>query len=138
MATANGNGPRFAIPRPGSDPNAFTGIAKVNMATGQLQRIYTARVPGNGAMLATGGDLIFWGDMDRRLRAFDADTGKILWETIVGGIIQMSTITYAVNGKQYVAVLTGYGDSVTLGPLRQVPELRTPRRHNAIYVFALP
>ena len=53
MATANGNGPRFAIPRPGSDPNAFTGIAKVNMATGQLQRIYTARVPGNGAMLAT-------------------------------------------------------------------------------------
>jgi hypothetical protein len=34
------------------------------------------------------------------LKAFDADTGKVLWETIVGGIVSVSTITYAVNGKQ--------------------------------------
>ena len=138
METANGNGPRTAIPRPGSDPGAFAGIAKVNVATGRVERIYTAPIPGNGAMLATAGDLIFWGDMDRRFRAFDADTGKILWETIVGGIIQMSTITYSVSGKQYVAVLTGHGASGTLGPLRQVPGLNPPRGHNAIYVFALP
>ena len=138
MGSAAGFGPRFGIPRPGSDPNAFAGIAKVDMATGQVQRIYTARIPGNGAMLATAGDLIFWGDLDRRFRAFDADTGKILWETILGGPIQMSTITYAVNGKQYVAVMTGEGVSATSGLLRQVPGLRFPRDHNAIYVFALP
>ncbi|MBI3940737.1 MAG: PQQ-binding-like beta-propeller repeat protein [Acidobacteria bacterium] len=129
---------RTPIPRPGSDPSAFAGIAKVNMATGQTQRIYTARFPGNGAMLATAGDLIFWGDMNRRFRAFDADTGKILWETIVGGIIQNSTITYSVNGRQYVAVLTGDGVSGTGIPLQLVPELKPPRGHNAIYVFALP
>ncbi len=134
----NGHGPRIGIPRPGSDPNAFAGIAKVNMATGGIQRIYTARVPGNGAMLATGGDLIFWGDLDRRFRAFDGDTGKILWEAILGGIIQMSTITYSVNGKQYVAVLTGDGAGGTREPLEQVPGLNPPRGHNAIYVFALP
>ncbi len=56
----------------------------------------------------------------------------------LGGIIQMSTITYSVKGKQYVAVLTGDGSSGTRGPLRQIPELRPPRAHNAIYVFALP
>ncbi len=54
------------------------------------------------------------------------------------GIIQMSTITYSVNGKQYVAVLTGDGVSGTGGLLRQIPELRPPRAHNAIYVFTLP
>ena len=138
IKTSNGNGPRVGIRRPGTDPDAFAGIAKVNMATGQMQRIYTQRFPGNGAMLATAADLLFWGDMNRRFRAFDADTGAILWETILGGIIQMSTITYAVDGKQYVAVLTGDGASGTRGPLSLVPELKPPRGHNAIYVFALP
>ncbi len=137
LQTANGH-VRTTIPRPGSDPNALAGIAKVNMDTGQIQRLYTTPVPGNGAMLATAGELIFWGDINRRLRAFDADSGKILWEKILGGIIQNSTITYSVKGKQYLAVLTGDGASGTSGPLRLNPELKPPRGHNAIYVFALP
>ncbi|MDA2934375.1 PQQ-binding-like beta-propeller repeat protein [Acidobacteria bacterium AH-259-D05] len=138
IETSNGNGPRVGVLRPGADPSAYAGIAKVDMATGRMQRILTQRAPNNGAMLATAGDVLFWGDMNRRFRAFDADTGKILWETILGGIIQMSTITYSVNGKQYVAVLTGDGRSGTRGPLNVVSELKPPRGHNAIYVFALP
>jgi alcohol dehydrogenase (cytochrome c) len=89
-------------------------------------------------VLATAGDLIFWGDLDRRFRAFNADTGKVLWETILGGVISVSTITYAVNGQQYIAVMTGDGESGTQGLFRQVPELTTPRGQNAIYVFGLP
>lgn len=126
------------ILRPGIDPNAFGGIAKVNMTTGRMERFYQGRIGGNGAMLATAGDLIFWGDLNRRFRAFDAASGKILWESILDGIIQNSTITYAVNGKQYVAVLTGDGVSHTSGPLGVVPEIKPARGHNAIYVFALP
>jgi hypothetical protein len=38
-----------------------------------------------------------------RLKAFGADTGTMLWKTIVGGVVSVSTITYAVNGKQYIA-----------------------------------
>jgi alcohol dehydrogenase (cytochrome c) len=75
--------------------------------------------------------------MSRRFRAFDADTGEILWEQIVGGIVQTSTITYAVNGKQYVAILTGDGASGTDGPAR-LTGVATFRGHNEIYVFALP
>ena len=138
MKNPQGDGPRNGVLRPGSDPNAFSVIAKVNLTTGQVQRIHSQRAPGNGAVLATAGDLIFWGDMNRRFRAFDADTGKILWETILGGMIQMSTITYSVNGKQYVAVLTGDGGPGGLQPLSLVPEIKPPRGHNAIYVFALP
>ena len=61
--------------------------------------------------------------------------------TIVGGMIMNSTITYAVDGKQYVMVFTGGGQSVTAGPLAVVSRSVMPapvQGHNAIYVFALP
>lgn len=137
MTRADGNQPerRTGARRPGSDPEKFGGIAKINMATGEIQRIYEGRAPGNGATLATAGDLIFWGDLDQKFRAFDADTGKILWETILGGPIQNSTITYRVNGKQYVAVLTGLG-AITANLFQQAGI--NPQRNNAIHVFALP
>jgi alcohol dehydrogenase (cytochrome c) len=132
-----GTGRRVGIPRPGTDLDAFTGLAKLDVSTGRWDRIYTARTPSNGAVLATAGDLIFWGDVDRRFRAFDADDGTILWETLVGGIVQMSTITYSVDGKQYILVMTGAGQSGTNGVERQVPGMNLVR-HNAIYAFALP
>jgi len=137
MTRADGNQPerRTGVRRPGSDPEKFGGIAKINMATGEIQRIYEGHSPGNGATLATAGDLIFWGDLDQKFRAFDADTGKILWETTLGGPIQNSTITYRVNGKQYVAVLTGLG-AITANLFQQAGI--NPQRNNAIHVFALP
>ena len=95
------------VPRPGSDPKALTGLAKINLSTGEILRFDQGRAPGNGAMLATAGDLVFHGDMTRRFRAFDAETGKQLWESILGGNISVSTISYAVNGKQYICVMTG-------------------------------
>ena len=126
-----------AVQRPGSDPKAFTGLAKINLSTGEILRFDVGRAPGNGGMLATAGDLIFHGDMNRRFRAFDAETGKQLWESVLGGNISVSTISYAVNGKQYIAVMTG--DNLKVPELAaEVPEMKTPRGHNAIYVFALP
>jgi len=132
-----GRGGWKVVPRPGSDPNALTGLAKINLSTGELLRFDVGRAPGNGGLLATAGGLIFHGDMSRRFRAFDAATGKMLWESILGGNISVSTITYAVNGKQYICVMTG--DNLKVPELSaEVPEMKTPRGHNAIYVFALP
>lgn len=137
IAGPAGRGSWHVTPRPGSDPNALTGLAKINLSTGDILRFDQGRAPGNGAMLATAGDLVFHGDMSRRFRAFDAATGKKLWEAILGGNISVSTITYAVNGKQYVCVMTG--DNLKVPELSaEVPELKTPRGHNAIYVFSLP
>src|SRR5262249_24106353 len=112
-ANPQGWGPRRAVMRPGSDPKTFSSIAKVDLSTGRIERIHTQPAPGNGSALVTAGDLLFWGDLNRRFRAFDADSGKILWETVLGGAIQMSTITYAVNGRQYVAVMTGETQSAS-------------------------
>ena len=61
-----GRGSWTVIPRPGSDPHALTGLAKINLATGEILRFDIGRAPGNGAMLATAGGLIFHGDMSRR------------------------------------------------------------------------
>jgi PQQ-dependent dehydrogenase (methanol/ethanol family) len=134
--TPVGAGPRFTRPRPGADPNALSGLARVDASTGQIDRLYTQRAPSNGAVLATAGNLVFWGDLNRRFRAFDADTGEVLWETILGDSIENSTITYAVNGKQYLAVLTGWAN-ITGTTLSYLPEVRVLGGHNTIYVFAL-
>lgn len=123
--------------RPGVDPDKAHALGKIDLTTGELTRLHESGVPGNGAVLATAGDLIFWGDADRRFRALTADDGEVLWESILGGVVQMSTITYAVDGKQYIAVMTGDGNSATRNPV-ELASLTVPRGHNAIYVFALP
>jgi PQQ-dependent dehydrogenase (methanol/ethanol family) len=134
---ANGREIWSVVPRPGSDPKALTGLAKINLSTGETLRFDVGRAPGNGAMLATAGGLIFHGDMSRRFRAFDAKSGKQLWETILGGNISVSTITYAVKGKQYICVMTG--DNLKVPELsKEVPEMRVPTGNNTIYTFALP
>jgi alcohol dehydrogenase (cytochrome c) len=125
------------IPRPGSDPNALTGLARINLSTGEIMRFDVGRAPSNGAMLTTAGGLVFHGDMSRRFRAFDIKTGQKLWEGIVGGNVSVSTITYAVNGKQYICVMTGYNPKVP-ELSAEVPDMHTPNDSNAIYVFALP
>ena len=135
-----GFGRRTGVLRPGSNPDAYMGMARVDVSTGEMRVIYSQAQATNGSALTTASDLVFFGDLNRRLRALDADDGTVLWETVVGGMIMNSTISYAVNGKQYVMVYTGRGQSVTSGPLRltadSMPE--GPVGHNAIYVFALP
>ena len=136
MAGEGARGGWRVVPRPGSDPDALTGMAKIDLETGEILFFDLGRAPGNGAVLATAGGLIFHGDMSRAFRAFDAETGERLWETRLGGNVSVSTITYAVDGRQYVAVMTGDNPKVPeLSAL--VPELRT-QAHNALYVFALP
>jgi alcohol dehydrogenase (cytochrome c) len=140
LKTKAGWGPRGGVMRPGIDPNKFMNLAKINLSTGEMRVLHSQPQPANGSALTTAGDLMFWGDLNRRFRAFDADTGKILWESVVGGMVMTSTVTYAVNGKQYVLVNTGEGQSVTSGPLNLTKEAmpKAIRGHNSVVVFALP
>jgi alcohol dehydrogenase (cytochrome c) len=129
-------GKRFGVPRAGSDPNRFAGIAKIDVATGRVMRFAEQREPDNGAMLATAGNLVFHGDLNRRFRAYDATTGKQLWQTILPGPVEVSTITYAAKGRQYVLVMTG--DGQLAGQLAAEVDLPTVTGHSGIYAFALP
>ena len=122
-------------PRAMADPNFFGGVAKINMSTGETTTLYNGKAPSNGATLSTAGGLVFWGDLDRHFFAFDAESGKILWQTTLDAPIQNSTVSYAVNGKQYIAVLGGLG-GLSSGLLRQAG--LQPVQKNGLYVFALP
>ena len=137
LAAPGARGGWRVVPRPGAKENELTGLAKIDLSTGEILRFDVGRVPGNGAMLATAGDLVFHGDMGQKLKAFDAKNGKQLWETTVVGNISVSTITYMAKGKQYLAIMTGENLKVT-ELLNEFPDLKTTRGNNAIHVFALP
>jgi alcohol dehydrogenase (cytochrome c) len=96
--------------------------------------------PSNTAALATAGGLVFGGDWDRHMYAYDAATGRILWQTRLPTSAQGFPITYLANGKQYVAMPAGIGGgswSTLLAP-ELSPEIRRPNGGNVLLVFALP
>jgi quinohemoprotein ethanol dehydrogenase len=69
----------------------------------------------NGGTLATAGDLVFQGTADGWLSAYDAKSGQRVWRFNAGLGVQAAPISYAVNGKQYVSVLVGYGGAAAVG-----------------------
>ena len=137
LGRADGVDPRFTIPEPGRPADAPAGeMRAIDMATGKEVWRYEERSPHVGSALATGGDLVFFGDLNRRFRAFDAETGEVLWETIVGSQISGYPITYSVGGRQYVALPVG---GIGRGRLKAyAPELEAPLGSNMTVVFTLP
>ena len=65
----------------------------------------------NGGVLATGGNLVFQGQMDSKFNAYDARNGHLLWSYDAKAPVIAPPISYSVNGKQYVTVITGNGTS---------------------------
>lgn len=64
--------------------------------------------PVSTAVLATAGGVVFAGDLDPALKAFDDRTGKLLWTGKLDNFPSSSVITYTVGNKQYVAVVQGH------------------------------
>ena len=91
--------------------------------------------PGNGGVLTSAGGLVFAGNAKGKLNAYAAATGKELWSFDAGIGIIAPPITYAVNGKQYVAVMAGYGGGYGLPAA--FAELAGPRPNGRLLVFAL-
>jgi quinohemoprotein ethanol dehydrogenase len=77
----------------------------------QQKAIWTVRHPGsfNGGVLSTAGGLVFQGTSDGRFAAYAADSGAKLWEITTNIGIVAPPISYAVDGRQYVSVLAGWG-----------------------------
>jgi len=113
-----------------------------NVDTGK--KVWTTNLPSFnwGPVLATGGDVLFAGGTnDRMFRAFDAKTGKILWEfpTISG--VAAVPVSFQVDGKQYIAVQSGWG--VDPAKMQARMNLLFPCKYpevpqgGAVYVFAV-
>lgn len=111
-------------------------LSAINVATGkEMWRIDSEAF--TTSLLTTGGGLLFGGDNNRRFRAFDQETGDILFETIVAAQVGGVPITYAVDGTQYIAV--PIGSFLDQEPYNaNAPDLKPVLGGNAIVTFALP
>ncbi len=110
-------------------------VRAISAETGETVWLHEQRA-GTMSLVATGGGLVFGGDVNGRFRAFDHETGEVLWEINLGSSVTGFPITYAVDGRQYVAVSTGSAGTVSHF-LGLTPELR-PSSGNNLFVFALP
>jgi alcohol dehydrogenase (cytochrome c) len=68
----------------------------------------------DSGILTTASDLLFTGGREGYFHALDARTGALLWKASLGGQIVMGPITYAIDGRQYVSVISG-NSLVTFG-----------------------
>ena len=101
-------------------------LVAVNLDTGKVAWKFDTEQPLIGGVLATAGGLVFNGEGNGLFRAFDAKTGKKLWEYQCGAGVNAPPVSYTVGGKQYVAVAAGGNTQLDF------------KRGNSVLVFALP
>jgi PQQ-dependent dehydrogenase (methanol/ethanol family) len=101
-------------------------LVAVDLDTGKIAWKFDTEQPLIGGVLATAGDLVFNGEGNGLFRAFDAKTGKKLWEYQCGAGVNAPAVSYTAGGKQYVAVAAGGNTQIDF------------KRGNSVFVFALP
>lgn len=125
------------VPRPDGD-GRYGRLQAINLATKQTQWTERQRAAQTTGVLATAGGLVFAGALDRWLTAYDDASGKPLWRVRLNDVPNSSPITYMVGGKQYLAIVVGYGGIQPSTFAGLTPEIPLPvARSSAIWVFAL-
>ncbi len=132
-------GVRWTIrPRPDSD-GRYGRIQAIDLETRETLWTVRQRAPQTTGVLATAGGLVFAGAIDRVLSAYDDATGEVLWQAKLNDVPSSAPISYAVDGKQYVAITVGHGSAHALTFPMLTPEIDLPIVRSAtIWVFALP
>ena len=93
---------------PNDDTQPFWGALRaIDPATRKIKWELKHISPSWSGVLSTAGGLVFTGDAEGNFIALDAATGKILWHFQCGASIYAGPMTYAIDGKQYVAIAAG-------------------------------
>jgi alcohol dehydrogenase (cytochrome c) len=113
-----------------------TDLIVADPLTGDVKKRVRIPYPNNSGALATGGGLLFTGFTDGTFAAYDDATMEQLWKINVGTGFNAPPMTFEVNGKQYIAILSG------LSPISKrrhthTPELREMRNQTMLFVFGL-
>ena len=105
---------------------------------GRVRWEHRQRVPFVSATLTTAGGLLFVADYDRYMYAFDVKTGEVLWQTRLAVAGHGFPASYAVDGRQYLAMPVGPTTVLEMFGPQFVPEITLSKGDNALVVFALP
>jgi alcohol dehydrogenase (cytochrome c) len=117
----------------------FGQLVAFDAATGQKKWVVKAPSPFMGGVLSTAGGLVFTGTPEGEFKAYNADTGEDLWTYQTGSGISGSPIAFTVEGKEYIAVPSGYGGWTgwaTIGG-GGAPHLKDNRKGGTLFVFGL-
>ena len=83
-------------------------VMAIDPNTGQAKWKFEQFDVTDAGMLTTASDILFTGGREGYFYALDAKTGKLLWKAALGGQIVMAPVTYEVDGKQYISVISGH------------------------------
>jgi alcohol dehydrogenase (cytochrome c) len=119
---------------PGKSPGRLDARDPV---TGARKWTYESELPSFGGVLTTGGGLVFNGDPLGIVRAFDADDGKVLWSFNTGSGVRSGIVSYAVDGKQYILVPSGWGSGAANEMPALFPELAGAPGASTLIAFAV-
>ena len=130
-------GGEFEMAHP-EDGKAHSHLSAFDPVTGERKWQYKDKYLLLASQLATAGGLVFTGDATGRFFALDAETGRELWSFRTGSGHRGSSVTYAVDGRQYVATPSGWGSAVAGLAVQLWPEAADFPSGSSIFVFALP
>ena len=88
--------------------DAWGAVRALEATTGKLKWEFKLITPPMSGVLSTAGGLVFGGTDEGNFFALDAETGKPLWDLQLGGAVRANPMSFAVDGKQYVAIAAGY------------------------------
>jgi alcohol dehydrogenase (cytochrome c) len=119
-----------------TDERYESNLTAVDPTTGEIKKNVHLRYPNYSGTLATAGGLVFLGLLDGTVAAFDDTSLDELWKINVGSGFSAPPMTFEVNGRQYVAIVSG-PSTAAKNKLVNTPELKEQRNATVLYVFGL-
>ena len=133
------SGVRYTIRPPLNTDGLYGRIQAINLDSQETVWMQRQRAPQTSGIVATAGGVIFAGALDRWFTAYDDTTGEALWRSRLNDVPASAPISYAVSGRQYIAVVVGYGTGHSVTFPKLTPEIDLPQASSSsIFVFALP
>ncbi|MFC3607379.1 PQQ-dependent methanol/ethanol family dehydrogenase [Stutzerimonas tarimensis] len=117
----------------------YIGVLRaIDPKTGKQVWTYKNYAPLWGGVLATKGNLVFTGNPEGYLMAFDAKTGEKLYEFQTGSGVIGSPVTWEMDGEQYVSVVSGWGGAVPLWGGEVAKRVKDLNQGGMLWTFKLP
>jgi alcohol dehydrogenase (cytochrome c) len=101
-------------------------FSAIDLTTGKIKWQHKSPLPYVGGVLSTSTGLVFQGESNGNLTAFDSETGEVLWQFNTGAGVNAPPIAFKLDGEEFIAVAAGGSD------------LWGSPKGDAVFVFGLP